>query len=223
MFGILKTLVAGSTARAEDRLKDVYAIELIDQKIREAQGSLKAAKATLAALIQRQRAETRQIEALQTRITDLTARATEALAADREDLAQEAAQAIAHMENELTLRRDTQNGLDAKVLRLRQSIENANRRIIDLKQGAVMARAVRREQDSQARLNATIADQSSFEDAEDLISRVLSRDDPFEQGEILKEIDDGLNHGSIGDKMAASGFGPATKTTAADVLARLRK
>lgn len=223
MFGILKTLVAGSTARAEDRLKDVYAIELIDQKIREAQGSLKAAKATLAALIQRQRAETRQIEALQTRITDLTTRATDALAADREDLAQEAAQAIAHMENELTLRRDTQNGLDAKVLRLRQSIENANRRIIDLKQGAVMARAVRREQDSQARLNATIADQSSFEDAEDLISRVLSRDDPFEQGEILKEIDDGLNHGSIGDKMAASGFGPATKTTAADVLARLRK
>ncbi|MCP4820531.1 MAG: PspA/IM30 family protein, partial [Shimia sp.] len=44
MFGTLKTLIAGSNARAEENLRDHFAIELIDQKIREAGENLKAAK-----------------------------------------------------------------------------------------------------------------------------------------------------------------------------------
>lgn len=56
-----------------------------------------------------------------------------------------------------------------------------------------------------------------------MIERVLSRDDPFEQGEILKEIDQGLSREDIGDRMANAGFGPATKVTADDVLKRLSK
>ena len=54
MFRTLATLINGANARAEDRVRDAFAIELIDQKIREAETSLKAAKATLATLIQRQ-------------------------------------------------------------------------------------------------------------------------------------------------------------------------
>ncbi len=46
MFATLKTLVAGSSARANERLRDHYSLELIDQKIREAQGALKAAKSS---------------------------------------------------------------------------------------------------------------------------------------------------------------------------------
>ena len=55
MLGTFKTWITGANARAEEQVRDVYAIELIDQKIREAEGSVKAAKATLASLIQRQR------------------------------------------------------------------------------------------------------------------------------------------------------------------------
>ena len=53
MFKTLSTLIAGVNARSEDRVRDAFAIELIDQKIREAEGSLKAAKATLASLLER--------------------------------------------------------------------------------------------------------------------------------------------------------------------------
>jgi len=83
MFATLKTLINGANARAEDRLRDTYSIELIDQKIREADQNLKAAKLTLASLIQKQRNETRQIEGLQSRIDDLMARAAAALADHR--------------------------------------------------------------------------------------------------------------------------------------------
>lgn len=221
MLGTLKTLITGANARVEEKVRDTYSIELIEQKTREALTGLQAAKATLASLIQRGRAEGRQIEVLEKRAQDMSCRVKDALKGGRHDLAGEAAQAVAEMENELTLRRETASRLETRILRLRQSVEATNRRIIDLKQGAMAAKAVRQEQNIQKRLNTTLAGQSPINEAEELIERVLSRDDPFEQSEILKEIDQGLNREDIGDRLADAGFGPASKVTADDVLKRL--
>ncbi len=222
MLKTLATLIQGQNARAEDRVRDAFAIELIDQKIRESESSLRAAKATLASLIQRQRSEEKQHAALKTRISDLTRRAKEALDNDREDMAQEAARAIANMENEMTVRAETLDRLEQKIIRLRSSIEAGHRRIIDLKQGAIQARAVRREQTIQMRMVKSGAAETSVEEAEELIARVLGRDDPFERSEIISEINRDLEGGSIADRMADAGFGPATRATADDVLARLK-
>jgi len=178
MFKTLATLINGANARSEDRVRDAFAIELIDQKIREAEGSLRAAKSTLASLIQRQRAEDTQRKALQSRINDLTKRAQAALDNDRSDMAQQAAEAIAQMENELTVRTETLARLDQKA--------------------------------------------SSTQEAEELINRVLGQDDPFEQAEILGQINRDLDHGGITDQMADAGFGGATRATADDVLNRLK-
>lgn len=222
MFKTLATLINGANARGEDRVRDAFAIELIDQKIREAEGSLKAAKATLASLIQRQRAEDNMRGNLQSKVNDLTKRAQAALDDDREDMAQQAAQAIASMENELTVRTETLARLDQKIMRLRTSIEAGHRRIIDLKQGAIQARAVRREQNIQSRMASTVRSTSSAEEAEELIGRVLGRDDPFEQAEILSDINDSLSHDGVTNRLADAGYGDATRSTADDVLARLK-
>jgi phage shock protein A len=222
MFNTLKTLIAGSSARAEETVRDAYAIELIDQKIREAGDNLKAAKVGLASLMQRERNEARQIETLEGRVADLMNRAREALNGDRDDLARQAAQAVADLENELTLRRTTQSRLETRILQLRQSVETAHRRIIDLKQGAVTARAMRREQGIQRKVNRHIGGDSPFEEAEALIARVMGEDDPFEQGEIMQEIDAGLDHSDVADRMADAGFGASDKATAAQVLDRLK-
>lgn len=222
MFGTLKTLFTGANARAEEQLRDTFSIELIDQKIRESEASLKAAKLTLASLIQRQRAELRQVETLEARIADLMSRTKEALEGDREDLAQTAAQAVAEMENERAVRRQTLVRLERRILQLRQSVETANRRIIDLKQGAMSARATKREQTIQRRLNKHLDGDSPIEEAEALISRVLEQDDPFEQGEILREIDGEIGHATISDDMADAGFGKRNSSTAAAVLKRLK-
>ncbi len=179
MFKTLSTLIAGASARSEDRVRDAFALELIDQKIREAEGSLKAAKATLATLIQRQRSEQRQAEGLDTRIADMTERARAAIDAGKDELAAEAADAIARMENERVIRTETLDRLDQKVMRLKSSIEAGHRRIIDLRQGAIQARAVRREQDVQMRMVRTNGPSVAVEEAEELISRDLGRDDPF--------------------------------------------
>lgn len=222
MFRTLTTLFAGANARAEDRVRDAFAIELIDQKIREAETELKAAKLTLANLIQRQRSEDKHRQGLQTRITALTNRAKKALEADNRALAEEAAGAIAQMENELAIRDETLCRLDQKILRLRNSIETGQRRIVDLKQGAIQARAVQREQTIQARMSGSGSTAGSVEEAEELIARVIGRDDPFEHSRILAEINADLTHSTLEDRMADASFGPAMRSTAKDVLERLK-
>ncbi|TIU44782.1 MAG: PspA/IM30 family protein, partial [Mesorhizobium sp.] len=57
MLSLIKTLLDGASARAEDNLKDRFAIDLLAQRIRDAEAGLAAAKQTLASLIVRQRAE----------------------------------------------------------------------------------------------------------------------------------------------------------------------
>lgn len=222
MFSTLKTLVTGANARAEEKLRDTYAIELIDQKIRESEAGLKNAKFTLASLMQKQRGEAKAIATVDSQISDLTQRATEALAADREDLATHAADAIARMENERVARQQAHDRLEERVLQLKQSVERAHRRILDLKQGALTARAAQKEQQLQKRLGRHVAQDSAFEEAEALINQVLERDDPFEQSQILNEIDAGLTPSSASDVLSEAGFGAATKSTSADVLARLK-
>ncbi|WP_298362127.1 PspA/IM30 family protein [uncultured Litoreibacter sp.] len=222
MFGTLRTLMVGANARAEERVRDTYAIELIEQKIREAQASLHAAKGTLASLIQRQRAETKQVQSVQTRITDLTTRAKMALKDGNDDMAAQAADAIASLENELEGRRQTVARLDQRISQLQHSVEVGHRRIVDLKQGLISAKAVRHEQQIQSRLNTTIRSQSSVEEAEELIAQVLGKEDPFEQSEILTEINRGLSQDTLADRMAENGYGAANKTTGADVLKRLK-
>jgi len=222
MFGTLKTLINGANASAEERVRDAYSIELIDQKIREAQGSLKAAKLTLASLIQRQRAEEKLQSGLKSRIEEMMKRAQAAMDDCNEAMAGEAANAVAQMENELAIRTETIGRLDQKITRLRQSVETGNRRIIDLKQGAITAKAVKSEQAMQKRINSTLTARSSVEEAEELIAGVLNKDDPFEQAEILSEIDQGLDHTTLGDRMADAGYGHSSRVTGADVLSRLK-
>lgn len=222
MLDTIKTLLNGASSRADKSIRDMYSIELIDQKIRDGESGLRAAKAALAGMIQRERSELRMVKVIETRVDDLSERAKQALNGNRDGLAAEAAEAIAQMENELVLRRETLARLQARIIRLRQSVETTNRRIVDLKQGAVAARAIRQEQGVQSRLNTTLAGESPIREAEDLIASVMDRDDPFEQGEILREIENGLSGADLGDRLAAEGFGPATKITAAEILSRLK-
>ena len=223
MLSTFRTLFAGANARAEDRLRDVYAIELIDQKIRETEAQVQAAKSTLASLIQRRRSEQKLLDMLRSRIASLTERARDAIAAGRDELANEAASAIAEMENESAVRTATIDRLDTQATRLRSSVERGHRKVIDLKQGALQARAMRREQTMQSQLHTTIHATSSADEAQDLINRVIGQDDPLEQAQILADINAGLDHTGLEDRMADAGFGAATKVSARDVLDRLTK
>lgn len=222
MLNVLKTLFRGASARAEEQLTDHFAIDLIEQKIRESEGALALAKSTLAALIIRQRNERSVLGRLDGQIADLEERARAALASGREDLAADAASAIADLENERSVRRQTLDQLDDRVARTQAAVEKANRRIIDLRQGMISARAVDAERRAQKSLNRSIGNTAAIREAEELIARVVNGPDPFAESEVLDEIDAGLDGTAIRDRLGDAGFGSKTKVRADDVLARLK-
>ena len=222
MLNVLKTLFLGASARAEEQLTDHFAIDLIEQKIRESENALSLAKTTLAALIIRQRNEQTTLTRLDTQVADLEDRARQALGAGREDLAADAASAIADLENERAVRRDTLAQLANRVARTQQAVEKAHRRIIDLRQGMISARAADAERKAQKSLNRSIGSNASIREAEELIGRVLNGPDPFVESEVLDEIDAGLSGTDIRDHLGQAGFGAKTKVDASDVLKRIK-
>jgi phage shock protein A len=222
MFALMKTLVTGSAARAEEAARDHFAVDLLEQKAREAEAALACAKETLASIVLRQRNETRLRDDLRSRIADLEARTVKAMDAGADRLAQDGASAIAEMENELAARTATVDKLEERAGRMRLSVEKMNRRVISLKQGMIQARAADVEHKSQKRLNRTISQSAAIKEAEELLDTILKRDDPLEESAVLDEIDDALSHDGITQAMAESGFGDKTKSSADDVLARLR-
>lgn len=222
MFNVLKTLFAGASARAEEQLVDTFAIDLIEQKIREADAGLAAAKNTLAALIVRQRNEQQTLDRLEAQIADLEARVRQALANGREDLAADGATAIAQLENERAVRKDTLAQLANRVTRIQSSVEKAHRRIIDLRQGMISARAADAEHKAQKTLNRSLGSTAAVREAEELIARVMGRSDPLAEAEVLDEIDDGLSTSAVRDRLGAAGFGTKSKVDAEEVLKRLR-
>ncbi|MET3518401.1 PspA/IM30 family protein [Mesorhizobium abyssinicae] len=222
MLSLLRTLLDGAGAKAEDRLKDQFAVDLLAQRIRDAEAGLAAAKQTLASLIVRQRAEQASLDQLDRRIADLETRTRSALAAGAEALAHDGASAIAELENEREVRRTTVRSLTEKTLRMRLSLEQAHRRIVDLNQGMISARAIDAEQKAQRRLNRSIGRTASLNEAEALLARIRERSDPFEEASILDEIDAGLSQEAIRGKLEDAGHGPSTKVRAQDVLERLK-
>ncbi|QHQ33993.1 PspA/IM30 family protein [Algicella marina] len=222
MFRTLNTLMRGAAARQEEALVDRFAVDLLDQKVRDCETNLRAAKATLAALISRHRTEQRQLEAVNDRLSDMTARAEEALKAGAEDLVLKAAQAIAELENERDTRQKAVESVTARVERMRDSLDRAHRRVVDLRQAAMLARATDQERKAQKRFSNTITRTSDMTEAEELVERIMGQRDPFEEDEILSEIDADLTGKTARDDLAAAGYGPKLKTSAEDVIARLK-
>jgi phage shock protein A len=222
MLDLITTLIRGANARAVETATDHFAIDLINQKIREAQAGVDAAKTALAALIMRQRHEDRVLEQLIKRRAVLEDRVRDAIVAGREDLAEQGACALADLENEATRRTAALAELRARVERLRHSVEKAYRRVADLRQGAMVAQAIDTERKSQRRLTGSLEGHSAAHEAEQLIRRVTAQDDPLAQSEIIEEIDRSLSPDAAEERLAEAGFGPATRVSTNDVLARLR-
>lgn len=222
MLDVLRTLFAGASARSDEALMDHFAIELIEQKIREADAGLNAAKNTLASLIVRQRNETFHAERLALDIVDLEKRTTLALRDERIELAERAAVTIAQLENELAIRKNTLAQLNERIDRTRQSVSRASRQIVDLRQGMISARAADAERRALKRLNRTIGSSTAIREAESLIQRVTQMSDLLAESEVLAEIDADLDGSCVRDQLAEAGYGTRLKTTSQDVLARLR-
>ena len=141
MFKTVLTLFRGSVAAAGEELEDRSALLILDQQMRDAAAAVERSKRSLALAIAGDQQEGRRLDATNARIADLEVRATAALDGGREDLAREAAQAIANLEVDRDAAMTARTLFASEITRMKRQVANAGARITELDRGRRIARA----------------------------------------------------------------------------------
>ena len=223
MFKTVLTLFRGSVAAAEEELEDRTALLILDQQMRDAAAAVERSKRSLALAIAGDQQEGRRLDTTNARIADLEVRATAALDGGREDLAREAAQAIASLEADRDAAMTARALFATEIARLRRHVSSAEARITELDRGRRIARAseavraLRR-----GGIEAARPYESTLPEAERTLRRLRERQMEAQAADdALFELDAATGPLAAAEKLAEHGFGPRLKSTADDVLARL--
>jgi len=224
MFKTLSALVRGAAAAAEEEMIDRSALLILDQQIRDAAAAVERGKRALAVAIAHDESEAKRLEATIARIADLEERAVAALAGGREDLASEAAESIAVIEIDRDAVRDGRAAFAREIAHLKGTTADAGRRLAELERGRRIAQAAEAVRRLKCRGPAQVGGAAALCDAEATLRRLRERQ--AEDAAIdasLESLDAGGAADTVATRLEAAGFGKRTRSTAADVLDRLRK
>jgi len=224
MFKTVFTLFRGSVAVAEEVLEDRTALLILDQQMRDTAASLDRSKRALALAIAQDQQEGRKLEATNARIADLEVRAGAALEGGREDLAREAAEAIAGLEADRDAAMTARALFASEISRLKRYVTGAEVRLSELDRGRRIARAAEAVRAARrGGMEAMRPYEATLSEAETTLRRLRERQLESEAADqALLELDAVSGPLSVAEKLAQQGFGPRMKSTADDVLARLK-
>jgi phage shock protein A len=220
MFKLFRTLLRGHAHAAVEAVEDRNALLILDQQIRDVAAAVAGSRRALAIATAQEEAERRAIERTTARIADLEVRALEALRAGRDDLAAEAAAAIADLENDRQAAETARAEFGGEMARLQRALADAGRRFANLQRGrrvAAAAEAVRRIKSGSPGATSF----STLAEAEATLERLRRKQ---AEAAAVDEAEDDRRTGvdAVADRLEEAGFGPATKSTAAAVLERLK-
>jgi len=223
MFKTVLTLFRGSVAAAGEELEDRSALLILDQQMRDAAAAVERSKRSLALAIAGDQQEGRRLDATNARIADLEVRATAALDGGREDLAREAAQAIANLEADRDAAMTARTLFASEITRMKRQVGNAEARITELERGRRIARAAEAVRAlRRGGIEAARPYESTLPEAENTLKRLRERQiEAQAASDALIELDAATRPLATAEKLAEQGFGPRLKSTADDVLARL--
>lgn len=130
----LLTALRGGANEAGEALVDSQALRILDQEIRDADQELRKSKEALAEIMARQKLAAERADSSAAKVAEYESYALKALESGNEQLAQEVAQKIANLENELAIEREQADGFAASVAQLRKAVTQAEGNIKHLKQ-----------------------------------------------------------------------------------------
>jgi phage shock protein A len=225
MLKTLVTLVRGRTAVFAEAVADQNALMILDQQMRDAVGALDRAKKALAVAIAQDSEEARRLEANRARIDDLETRAVAAIETGREGLATEAAEAIAGLEAECEASSSARNLFTAEIARLKAHVSEQQARFSRLERGRRVARAAEAVRVARrGRIEAAPVYKGTLAEAETTLARLREQQVEADAAEAAFDaLDAATGPEAVAKKLAAEGFGPRLKPSAADVLARLKE
>jgi phage shock protein A len=187
----------------------------LERSISAAHHAHTAARRALAVAMAEETRESARRTALATKASDLEQRAVAALQAGREDLAAQAAEAIAAMATDINASERASTRFAAEVALARREVDSQRRRLSDLDRGRRLARIGHA-------LNATTQTSASgldhFSEAEAALAKVAA--DNHDARLVRQEMAPPAEY--LVERMSDAGFGESPHVRASDVLARLR-
>lgn len=225
---MLKTLimmVRSHTFAASEAVADQNALLILDQQMRDAGAAIGRAKKALAVATAQENQERHRLEVARAQIAELETRAVAALEGGREDLAAEAAETIASLEEEREAAATARALFDAEIAKLRTHVLQQRMRLAQLERGRRIARAAEEVRVARrGRIEAAPIFEGTLAEAEATLARLRDRQVEADAAEAAYDaLDDTARPITVAEKLAAEGFGSRLKPNAADVLARLRE
>ena len=228
MFKHFVTLMRGSAHDAAQSTLDRNALRLLDQQIRDGRSQVASAKKAVAIAMAQSAREQAALQSTSVKIADLEARARAALGKGEEALAREAAEAIANLEVERAASREAGETFEREIARLKQRLSQGEARLRELERGQRIAAAKEKAQklsDAGGLIapNAQSLTQASLGEAEATLKRLQDRQAEHEEAsEALVALDAEADPEDIAERLSEAGCGRPLRTTAEDVLARLK-
>ncbi|MCB1383691.1 MAG: PspA/IM30 family protein [Notoacmeibacter sp.] len=221
MFKTIITLFRGATHDAEEAFADRHALSILNQQMRDSAVAVEQARKAVAVAMAQNRQEADQFDRLVARIADLEARTIAAIEQEKEDLAREAAETIALLEAERDASAEAQKQFAAEIARLRANVRNAEMKLRELQRGQRIATAT--DKAHKLREVAPQSGLSTLREAEETLLRLRTRQKQIDLTDAaMAEMDASGNPSAITEKLAEAGCGTPLKTSADDVLARLK-
>jgi len=222
MFKQIITLFRGVSFEASQDFTDQYALPLLKQQIRDCANAVSSSRRAVAVAIAQNRQEVAQHQRLLTQIEDLEIRTIAALDKGEDKLAADAAQSIALLEAERDVSAEAQARFNVEIDRLKGIVRMSEIKLKELERGQRIATAT----DQTQKLRGAHPDSglAALKDAEATLERLQSRQKEMDlTAEAIAEMEAFGDPSSIVEKLADAGCGDPLKTSADDVLERLRK
>jgi phage shock protein A len=221
MFNQIITLVRGRSYETAEAALAPHMQTILRQQIRDCATSLVAARNAVAVATAQSLQEEAQSRRMAERLADLEQRTLQALELGKTELAHEAAESIAVLEQEREASLHVQATYKTEIARLKTIVRSAEQRLKDLERGQKLTDAAAKTQKLRGQVSGSAL--STFKDAEETLPRLRDRQKHFDLTmDALDEMDLSRDPSSITEKLADAGCGPALKTRAEDVLKRLK-
>jgi phage shock protein A len=222
MFNTIITLVRGRSHDAAQAVADANALSILRQQLRDSAAGVEAARRSVAVVMAYAERERKSLPRINAQIADLEGRAVAALAQGREDLATEAAAAIAQLEAERATSERALATYEVEIARLREELGTSELRLRELQRGLQLADAAQKSQAVRGVVSRPMT--ASLAEAEATLTRLQSRQLHAEATAVaVVELSAGQSAEAISARLAAAGCGPSIRPDAAAVLERLKQ
>lgn len=224
LWGKLMTAIRGGASEVGEAIVDSQALRILDQEIRDAESAVGEARRELTTVIAQHKMSADRVAEYDKKIADLESKALAALAANREDLATEVAEAIASLTNDRDAEAKMAADFGASVEKMKKDVAKAEARIKSLRQQVDTAKA--RESVQRAQVSASVASggaSGKLATAVDTLNRLQERQElRSKELEAQEEMAEAANGSDLDRKLREAGV-IADPGSANAVLERLRE